>query len=102
MGNQQGIIEMTTNAEQPVHDRNIAKRLVSWAMVIAAVLLLPFATHAPWTGSDYVFAGIVLSVLAVLYELITKNMTQRRHRIFAGLGVLLIIFLIMGWAATGP
>jgi uncharacterized membrane protein YfhO len=81
---------------------NTKKRLTIWAVVVIAILMIPFLTNAPWTGSDYVFAGIVLFILATAYELITKNLKNKLHHVFVGGAILLIIVLIIGWAATGP
>jgi hypothetical protein len=89
----------TTNAVTP---RNIPKRLGVWALVIAAVLMIPLATNAPWTGSDFVFGAVVLFILATVYELVTRNMSDYKHRAAVGAAVLLVIALIIGWAATGP
>ena len=82
--------------------RNIAKRLSMWAVVVVAVLMIPFLTNAPWTGSDFVFAAIVLSVCATMYELVTRNMSNGKYRVIVGAGVLFFIFLVIGWAASGP
>lgn len=82
--------------------RNVIKRLGVWAVVVAAVLMIPLLTNAPWTGSDFVFAGIVLSACATVYELATKNMSDFKQRAAVAAAVLFFIFLVMGWAAAGP
>lgn len=82
--------------------RNVPLRLCIWAVVIAGVLLIPYLANAPWTGSDFVFAAIVLSGCAIAYELITRNMTQAKDRALVGASVLFFIFLVIGWAASGP
>jgi hypothetical protein len=71
-----------------------------WAVVVAAVLMIPLLAKAPWTGSDFVFAGVVLFGLAIAYELITKNMTNPKHRIAVGVGAFFVIVLIQAWAAA--
>jgi uncharacterized membrane protein YfhO len=81
---------------------NTKKRLGIWAIVVMAILMIPFLTNAPWTGSDYIFAGVVLFVLATAYELITRNLKNKFHHVLVGGAILLIIVLIIGWAATGP
>ena len=82
--------------------RNIAKRLGVWAVVIAAVLMIPLLGNAPWTAFDFVFGGIVLSASALVYELATRNMGNKKHRIAVGVAVLAAIALVMVWAAAGP
>lgn len=82
--------------------RNIPKRITIWAGVVTAILMIPLITNAPWTGSDFIFAGIILLMCATVYELSTKNMSNVKHRASVAAGVILFIFLVMGWAASGP
>lgn len=79
---------------------NTVRRLTVWAAVVAAVLMIPFVTKAPWTGSDYVFAGIVLYGCAAAYELATKNMSNRMHRVAVGVAVAMVVLLIWAWAVA--
>lgn len=80
---------------------NINKRLSIWAVIVSVVLMIPFVTKAPWTKGDYIFAGLVLMVLVAIYEFLTRN-KSKKHRFAVGLGFLIIVALILGWAATGP
>lgn len=82
--------------------RNIIKRLSVWAVVVVAILMIPFVANAPWTGSDFVFAGVVLFVLATIYELATRNMTNPKHRAIVAAIVLFMLVLVQAWAAAGP
>lgn len=82
--------------------KNLTNRLAIWAVIVAGVLSIPYLTNAPWTSGDFIFAGIVLYTLAVFYELITRNMKGLKPRLLVGLGFLVLIVLIIGWAATGP
>lgn len=84
------------------NQKNIIKRLVVWAGAIGVILLVPLLSNAPWTASDFVFAGIVLFIFASIYEIVTKNMKQTWQHIVVGAGILVGIVLVMGWAATGP
>lgn len=78
------------------------KRLSVWALVVAAILMIPLLAKAPWTVGDFVFAGVVLFGAAALYELVTKNLSSKNHRIAVGLGVLAVVVLIWAWAVAGP
>lgn len=82
--------------------RNITKRLSLWAVVVAAILMIPLLANAPWTGGDFVFGTVVLFGLAIVYELATRNMSNIKYRAAVGAGVLFVIFLVIAWAATGP
>ena len=78
------------------------KRLSVWAAVAAGILTIPLLTNAPWTGSDFVFAGVVLFGAAAVYELATRTVTDKNRRIAIGVAVLFVLFLIWGWAVGGP
>jgi CDP-diglyceride synthetase len=79
----------------------LTKRISIWAVVVAGILLIPFITNAPWTSFDYVFAGIVLFILSIIYEFTTINMKNVKNKLIVGAVILMVIILIMGWAATG-
>jgi 4-hydroxybenzoate polyprenyltransferase len=81
---------------------NSLKKISIWAVVISGVLMIPFLTNAPWTKGDYIFAGIVLSALATIYELVTKKMRSTKQKLVVAAILLGVIVLIIGWAATGP
>ena len=81
--------------------KNIPQRLGIWALIIAAILMIPYLTSAPWTSFDFILAATVLFTLATIYELATKNMKSLKSRLMIGAGILILIVLIMGWAATG-
>lgn len=82
--------------------KKLTQRLGIWAIIVAGILMIPYITNAPWTTYDFVFAGIVLYILAIFFELITINMKSSRSRFFVGTVILMLIVLILGWAATGP
>ena len=81
--------------------KNMTKKISFWFAVVAGILMIPFLTKAPWTSGDFVFAGVTLFSLAMIYESITRNMKNPKHKLFVGFGILIVIILIMGWAATG-
>ncbi len=82
--------------------KNIKKRLMVWAIIVTAILMIPFLAKAPWTESDFAFAGVVLFSLASVYELTTRNMKNKMHHIIVAMVLLFLIMLILAWAATGP
>lgn len=82
--------------------RNLNKRLIIWAAIVSGILMIPLIAQFPWTLGDYVFATTVLSILALTYEAVTKNMTKFSHKLIAGVILLGVIIFIIGWAATGP
>jgi hypothetical protein len=78
----------------------ITKRMSVWALVVAAILLIPYLGNAPWTTMDYVFASVVLLSSASSYEIITERMKDKIHRIGVGIAVLAVVVLIWGWAVA--
>jgi len=80
--------------------KKISKRLGVWALIVTALLLIPFLGRFPWTMSDFVFAGVVLFGCAASYELITGNMKNKRQRIAVAVAVLTILLLIWAWAVA--
>ena len=82
--------------------RNIKKRLLVWAFIVAAILMIPLLGNAPWTALDFVFGAVVLSASATAYELATRNRNNKKHRIAVAAAVLAGIASIMVWAAAGP
>jgi multisubunit Na+/H+ antiporter MnhB subunit len=64
--------------------------------------MIPLLAKAPWTGFDFVFGGSVLSASAIVYELATRNRSNKKHRVAVGIALLIAIALVMVWAAAGP
>ncbi len=81
--------------------QKVFKRLSVWAVVVAAILMIPLLFKWPWTGGDYVFGAVLLFGAATIYEVSTRNIFNRKHRVAIAISVLLVLGLIWGWAATG-
>lgn len=77
------------------------KRLAVWAVIVAVVLMMPYLAKWPWTPSDFVFGAVVLFGSATVYELATRNMSNKNHRIAIGIAVCLVLAVIWVGAATG-
>ena len=80
--------------------KDIQKRLSVWAALVAAVLMIPLVGRFPWTIGDYVFACVVLFGAATAYELTTKNMANRNHRLLVGAAAVVMVMLIWVWAVA--
>jgi hypothetical protein len=93
---------MQTNAASSNSKANTLKRLALWEVVVVLILLIPFLSNAPWTGSDYVFAGIVLTLCATVYVYTTQDSNNAKRKLAVGAGVLIFICAVIGWAASGP
>lgn len=84
------------------NQRNVSRRLSVWAIIVVVILLIPYIAKAPWTAGDFIFAAVVLFGLATVYELVTRNMSSRVHRIVVGAVVLIVLVLVQAWAVAGP
>jgi uncharacterized BrkB/YihY/UPF0761 family membrane protein len=50
----------------------------------------------------FVFGGVGLFGFATIYELVTRKMVNKKHRIAVGVAIVIAIMMVVGWAATGP
>jgi hypothetical protein len=87
-------------------ERNITKRLSVWAIVVAAVLMIPliamrFTTEVNWTAGDFIFGAIVLFGFAAIYEVATRNIVNKNDRIAVAVAVFLVLAFVWVGAATG-
>ena len=85
-----------------MQNKNIVKRLGVWAGIVAAILMIPLLTNAPWTTGDFVFAGVVLFGAASAYEFATRNVADKHRRMAVAAAVLFVVMLIWAWAVGGP
>ncbi len=93
---------MKIKKKDTIMQGKITKRLRMWAIFIAVVLMIPFLTKAPWTTSDFVFGAIGLFGFATMYELVTRKMNNKNHRVAVGVAIVMAIIIVIAWAATGP
>ena len=80
--------------------KDTTKRLRLWAGVVGLILMIPLLAKAPWTISDFIFAGVVLFGSATVYEFATRNMTSKVNRIVVAGAVLAFLVLVQAWAAA--
>lgn len=80
-------------------------RVIGWSMV-AILLLLPavamqFTDEVNWSGSDFLFAGILLIGTGLLAELVVRRSRDKAYR--AGAALALAATLLLAWsnAAVG-
>lgn len=78
----------------------ITHRLIVWALIVTAILLIPYLGKFPWTISDFIFAGVVLYGCAAAYEIVTGNMKNKTHKIAVGFSAVIIVLLIWAWAVA--
>ena len=80
--------------------KNTPKRLTIWALVVAGILTIPYVAKFPWTEGDFIFAGVVLFGSATTYELVTKNMTDKRNRMVVGILAAGFVVAVWAWAVA--
>ena len=86
--------------------RNITRRLVVWAIIVALILIVPlvamqFTDEVNWTRSDFVVAGVLLFGSALIYELATNNMTNTNNRLAVGIVVAAVLLWLWAELAVG-
>ena len=82
------------------------KHLSIFALITGLVLLIPlvamqYTEEVNWTGSDFVFMGILLFGSGLVYELITRNMDSRQNKVLVGIIVSAIMLFVWVGGATG-
>lgn len=80
--------------------KKIIKRLRIWAIAVAGVLMVPLLANAPWTGSDFVFAGVGLFGSAALYEFLADKVSNRNGRIIVGIAMATLVLAMWAWAVA--
>jgi hypothetical protein len=79
----------------------LVKRLSIWAIAIAALLMIPIIGKWPWTGSDFVFAIVVLFGSACAFEFIRRKAHSHAYRLGVGLAVFGTLLLVWINGAVG-
>jgi hypothetical protein len=77
-------------------------RIARWA-VVAALLLTPLAMMQVseewhWTTGDFLFAGVMIGGVALLYDVAERASGSRAYR--AGVGVALVASLLSVWSSV--
>lgn len=80
-------------------------RWLIWG-IIAGLVLLPavamrFTSEVSWTPLDFIFAGIVLGLAGVAWEVAARTLRDPRWRICAGLTIVGAVLLVWAAAAAG-
>ena len=80
-------------------------RILVWG-AIAGIIALPaaamqFTREVNWTATDFVFAGVLLGVAGLLWELTMRVTRKPVHRAIAGIAILGMVMLVWAEAAVG-
>lgn len=75
-------------------------RIAAWSAA-ALVLLIPLVAGAPWTVSDFVFAGVLLFGSLGAYELAARMTGNTAYRAGAGVAIAAAFLLVWINAAVG-
>ena len=92
---------MSTLTGKHLAPPRLGKSLLNVALVTAAILMVPlvamqFTNEVVWTGSDFVIAGLLLSVTGLVLVAALRTLRTARARLVAA-GVVAIGFLYC-WA----
>jgi hypothetical protein len=85
--------------------KNVTKRLIRWAIAIVLILLIPLVLTIRdggvegvgwnWTLFDFIFMGTLMFGAALVYELVSRKMTNGTYR--AAVGVAVVTGLVLIW-----
>jgi len=81
--------------------QNLTKRLIMWAVIVVALLMIPFLAHWPWSAGDYVFGIVMLYGSALVYELVARKLRTGAYRLAVGVAVAAAFLLVWINAAVG-
>ncbi|MBP6084725.1 hypothetical protein KA517_00610 [Candidatus Gracilibacteria bacterium] len=86
--------------------QTITKRLLTWALIIAALLMVPlvamqFSSEWDWNWFDFAFMGCLLLGSALIYELIAPKKHNDTYRIAVGIAVVTTIVITWINGAVG-
>lgn len=84
----------------------LPQSIVRIALATALLLLIPlvamqFTAEVNWTGSDFVFAGVVLFGAGLTFVLIARKWDNGAYRLAVGVAVLAGLLLVWANAAVG-
>ncbi|MFD0976700.1 hypothetical protein [Salinimicrobium gaetbulicola] len=65
-------------------------------LLMVPLLAMQFTNEVNWTLSDFVIAGILLSVTGLAIELVLRNVKTTKNRLIF-CGIVLLVFLVI-WA----
>lgn len=91
---------MAKETEIAGNRRGIPWRIVGWGTA-ALLLLLPWVANAPWTASDFVFAGVLFGSVGLAFELIVRKSRSLAYRLGAALGVVAAFLTVWVNGAVG-
>jgi hypothetical protein len=84
----------------------LTRSITRLALVTASLLLIPlvamqFTSEVNWTGSDFVFAGVVLFGAGLTFILIARKWNNTTYRLAVGVAVVAGFLLVWANAAVG-
>lgn len=74
--------------------------IAGWGLA-ALLLLLPWVANAPWTGSDFVIAGVMLGTLGLGIEFAARNSGSLPYRLGAVTALVSSLLIIHANGAVG-
>ena len=86
---------MANDTQHADRGRGIPWRVIGWGTA-AFLLLLPLVTNAPWTLSDYIFAGVLFAAVGGVFELAVR--LSRNHSYRAAVAFALAAAFLIVWA----
>lgn len=80
--------------------KNIAQNnIIRIAIITGLILLVPLVLQFPWTGSDFIVAGIILFITGLMLDLAIRK--GGKYRIPAAFGIIFLFLWLWVELAVG-
>jgi peptidoglycan/LPS O-acetylase OafA/YrhL len=94
-------VDVMIDNNNPLHRRTLGQDLRRVALVMAAILLVPFVAmrftnEVNWTIVDFIVAAILLGGTGLAFILLARRTRQAKRRI--AIGAVLLAALLLVWA----
>lgn len=81
---------------------NIFRIAVVTVVILSIPLLaIQFSNEVNWSVEDFIIIGVLLFGMGLLYEVISKRLKNKNHRLAVGVAVLLLTMYIWAELAVG-
>ena len=77
------------------------KRLIGIVLTVGILLLIPLIAKFPWSGEDFVIAGILLLGTGLLCEFVLRKVNSKGSEIALCVAILIGLFLVWAELAVG-
>lgn len=83
-------------------NRNILYIALATAAILSVPLIaMQFTSEVVWTLGDFIIAGVLLFGAGLTFELLTRKLQDKKHKVIIGLAVLGVLLYVWAELAVG-